>query len=114
VGYRDIAERANRLVRRDPFAQGVGMAGRKLDHAGRLVDCRRLHNGQFVLAGGLADDLKAARVRGITQAAPYPPRSAGIFAVRDFSGLSSSRWALANAPASAAILLLARCIGDRL
>src|SRR5262249_55781788 len=39
---------------------------------------------------------------------PAPVRSVAMIAVRDFSGLRSSGWALASAPASAAMLSLER------
>jgi hypothetical protein len=58
--YSHIAERADWPVRRDPFAGGVGKDGRKPDHTGLLIDNRRLHNGQFVFAKGLSNNLEAA------------------------------------------------------
>jgi hypothetical protein len=70
----------------------MGKHGRKVDHAGRLVDHRRLHNGQFVFAVVLRIMSSPLESEAYWKLRPCSPRSPGIVAVRDFSGLSSSGW----------------------
>ena len=82
------------------------------DLAGVLVDGRGLDGRDLVLAEALADNIKAARQRGIAEG---PVALAGngerMVAIRDFSGLVSSPWALASAAAMAPMVSLERCIG---
>ena len=48
---------------------------RQIDDPGRLIDCGGLHGGDFVLAKGLAHDLKPTRQRGIAKRLFSPARS---------------------------------------
>ena len=90
-------------VRGDPLTGGMGEHGGQTDDAGRLIDRRGLHRCDLMLAERLAHDIEAVGERGIAEAPlPLPCSPGGIMAVSDFSGLTSSACALANAAASAA------------
>src|ERR1035437_7039772 len=81
------------------------------DLAALLIDGRGLHRGDLVLAKALAHDIKAAGQGGIAEG---PIGLAGdgewMVAIRDFSGLLSSPWALASAAAMAPMVSLERCM----
>jgi hypothetical protein len=55
--------------------RGVRQHGREIDDAGGLVDRRGLHRRDFVLAQGLAHDVKPARQRGIPEGSVGRPRT---------------------------------------
>ena len=89
-----FGNRANRPIRRDPLAGGVGQHGRELDHAGRLIDGGGLYGGDLVLAERLAHDVEPAGERRVAKAALAVPWPAGpdgtdqrLFRVDEF-GLS--------------------------
>jgi hypothetical protein len=81
------------------------------DESRLRVDGGRLNGRDLVLAQRLADNIEAAGERGVAEG-PSPERGDGIVPVSDFSGLVSSAWALASAPAMAPIESLERCIVD--
>ena len=52
-----FADRANRPIRRHPFAGGVNQRGGEADEPSILVDCRCLNGRNLVLAQAFADDI---------------------------------------------------------
>ena len=106
------ADRADRPVRGDPFAGGMRQHGGQIDQPGRG---RGPWSARWRSRAGPAS---CARCRGRSRAAhsgscapPSPGRPLRIVAVSDFSGLTSSAWALAKAEASAATVSLDRGMG---
>jgi hypothetical protein len=72
-----VAHRAHRPFRGDPFARRMGEHGGEGDQTGRLVDGRSLENSDLMLAESLADDLEAARKRGVAETALRGPCPVG-------------------------------------
>ena len=92
----------------------MGQKRRQSDLTALLIDGRGLDGGDLVLAKTLADNVQPAGQRSIAEGPiplPSPARPGGIVAVSDFSGLTSSAWALAKAEASAATVSLDRVMG---
>jgi hypothetical protein len=109
-GY--LADRADRPIGRYPLAGSMGQQCRQSDLTRVLIDGGGLDRSDLVLAKTLADDIQPAR-QGCVAECPVPLAGNGerIEAIRDFSGLVSSAWALARAAAMAPIDSLERCIG---
>lgn len=63
----DVLRGADRPVRGDPFAGGVGKQGGEMDLAGDLLDPSGLDRGDLLLAERLADDVQTGRQRGIPE-----------------------------------------------
>jgi hypothetical protein len=62
-----FSKRANRPIRRDPFAGGVGQCCRDIDDAGCMVDGGCLHGGDLMLAQGLADNVEPTGERRVAK-----------------------------------------------
>ena len=101
LGIGSFGDGTNRPIRCDPFAGGVRKRGGQIDHPGGLVDGGGLHGGNLMLPERLAHDVEATGEGRITEArsGPSPGAAGRIEAVSDFSGLTSSAWALASAEA---------------
>ena len=73
LGTGHLGDGADRPIRGNPFARGMGEHGGQIDDAGGLVDRGGLDRGDLMLTERLAHDVEAARQRGIAEGAlPLP------------------------------------------
>ena len=69
-----VGEAAHRPIGGDPFAGGVREDRGQIHSSGRRIDRSRLNRRDLLLAEGFADDVEAARERGVAEAAGSLPR----------------------------------------
>ena len=106
-------DRANRPLRADPFARGVGKHRRQIKDARRRIEGGSLDHRQSHVRSGSCGrfPIRSTGGRSGRCVRSLPMRPVLMLAVSDFSGLTSRACALARAAAKAATDLLDCCTG---